>query len=163
MWVGVRVCSCLQVRIAFNSNTGNQIRDFHCAAFKRQSISPARDFLHFSSHRKTLPLPITFNWKVMKFLFKEMIQVYEDHLTGETQDSLISVWFYAGVNSAVQAGPIQTRSVWSFHSALGWNYLAFISALPSGSYYLSNWWASPKWLHLSLRTTLSLLSKCYVC
>lgn len=29
----------------------------------------------------------------MKFLFKEMIQVYEDHLAGETQDSLISVWF----------------------------------------------------------------------
>lgn len=106
MCVRSSICVRLRARIAFNSN--NQISAQSQPTSSSCIVQPSKEnqsllpwgFQHFFLAHKTLLIPIRFNWKVMKFLFKEMIQVYEDHLVGETQDSLISVWFYARVESA---------------------------------------------------------------
>lgn len=61
-------------------------------AKENQSLLPRRRVsLRFTSHRNAPLWTTGFNWKVMKFLFKEMIQVYEHYFIGVTQDSLISV------------------------------------------------------------------------
>lgn len=78
------MCVSLRVRIEFSSN--NQIRarsrpsSSSCSErLSKENQSPLPvGFSAFFLACKTLLLPIRFNWKVMKFLFKEMIQVYED-------------------------------------------------------------------------------------
>lgn len=79
---------CASVRIIFNSNNqiGSQSQQTPSACtvqFSKETQSADGGFSAFSLIWKPLP-SIRFNWKVMKFLFKEMTQVYEDHLPGET-------------------------------------------------------------------------------
>lgn len=69
-------------------------------------------------------------------------------------DSLIWLVFYTKVASA----PILTRSL---RLPVVWNYMDFISALPSGSYYLSNWWTGWTWLQEEDYTTLAIVFTLY--
>ena len=94
----------------------------------KETQSAERGSSEFSLCGETL-LSIPFNWKVMQFLFKEMTRVYEDRLPRGRRDGLIWVRFYVRGEST---------PVYSFDNAVVLNDMAFISALPSGSHYLSN-------------------------
>lgn len=92
------VCLSLCVTIAFSGN--NQISQPHLVALcsfqkKINSLFLAKKFSAFPLPPQDSLPPIGLNWKVMKFLFKEMIDVYKNDLAGEKHGCRISVWFYA--------------------------------------------------------------------
>lgn len=96
------VCLSLCVTIAFSGN--NQISQPHLVALcsfqkKINSLFLAKEFSAFPLPPQDSLPPIGLNWKVMKFLFKEMIDVYKNDLAGEKHGCCISVWFYAKVES----------------------------------------------------------------
>lgn len=118
------------------------------AAFKRKWISSQGFLCFFPLAWKTL-LSISFNWKVMKFIFKGMTWVYEDYLRAEMGQA------YLGL--ILREGSVCTNSECLVLSQCHYEITCFfISALPSGSYYRSNWWTKLKLFQLSPKEGLVL-------
>lgn len=151
---------CLPVRIAFNSNNQISARSRPTSSScivrvskENQSLQPGGS-LHFFLACKT-PLPIRFNWKVMKFLFKEIIQVYEDRLVGETQDSLISVQIYTRVESP----PIQNEKCLARSQCPRMKLPGFYISSAIWVLLPQQLMSQLKWFHLSLRGILQFTQK----
>lgn len=72
-------------------------------------------------------------------LSKWQKKVYEEHLRGETGQPYLAVFF------------TRRKRLYNQKSPVIWNYMDFISALPSGSYYLSNWWTRHTHTHTQLQ------------
>lgn len=96
--------------IAFSGN--NQISQPHLVAVcsfqkKINSLSLAKEFSAFPLPPQDSLSTIGLNWKVMKFLFKEMIDVYKNDLAGEKHGADVGLVLRKGGESAL----FQTRRI----------------------------------------------------
>lgn len=70
----------------------------------KENLSYCQELLSVSARLSASPPPHpVFNWKVMKFLFKEMMQVYKAHLIAETRGGLISGCIFYVCTSRLQS------------------------------------------------------------